>query len=246
MAGMTNQAVPSRHPMEPKAENARHMIGILLVDEHAVVRSGLRYLIEKQAGMMVVGEAGNKTDAIAIAAREQPEVIILDVRLGEENGLDLISELLAVAADSKPVVFTTVQDPVIHHEAIRLGAMGVLTKDISADLLMKAISRVHAGELWLNRQSTATLVSKLRRDLDGNGPRPAQPVDEAPQLTARELEIIALVGEGLKNKQIADRLCISEATVRHHLTSILKKVNVSDRLELLIYAYRNNLISIKK
>jgi DNA-binding NarL/FixJ family response regulator len=242
MSGMINPTLTP--PMEPQTREARHTIGILLIDEHAIVRSGLRYLIEKQTGMMVVGEAGNRADAVEIATRQQPEVVILDLRLGEEDGLELIPELLGVAADAKLVVFTATQDPALHHEAVRLGAMGVLTKDASGDLLIKAINRVHAGELWLNRHSTATLVSKLRRDLECNT-KQAQP-EALPQLTGRELEIVSLVGEGLKNKQIADRLCISEATVRNHLTSILKKVEVSDRLELLIYAYRNNLVSIKR
>jgi two-component system nitrate/nitrite response regulator NarL len=230
--------------MAAHSDGSRPTIGILLVDDHAVVRAALRMLIEKQPGMVVVGEASCKAEAITIAARELPEIIVLDLCLGEESGVDMIPELIAVSEESKVVVLTGVRDPEEHHAAMRQGAMGVVNKETSVDMLLKAIERVHAGELWLNRHMTAKLVTGMRRDLDT--PKPAAAADPSAQLTSREHEIIALVAEGLKNKQIADRLCISEATVRHHLTSILKKLDVSDRLELLIYAYQNNLVSIKK
>jgi two-component system nitrate/nitrite response regulator NarL len=223
---------------------SRPTIGLLLVDDHAVVRSALRVLIEKQPGMMVVGEASNKDEALAITSREQPEIIVLDLCLGEENGMDFIPELLAAAEGAKIIILTSEQDPTEHRRAIRQGAMGVVSKGASADLLIKAIDRVHAGELWLNRHMTANLVTEMRRDFATA--KSAPDPDLSGQLTGREREIISLVAEGMKNKQIADRLCISDATVRHHVTSILKKLNVSDRLELLIFAYKHNLVSIKQ
>jgi DNA-binding NarL/FixJ family response regulator len=230
--------------MVSKPEGSRPTLGILLVDDHTLVRSALRLLIEKQPGMVVVGEASNKAEAISIAARELPEIVILDLCLGEENGIDVIPELLAAAEETKIIILTGVRDPEQHKRAIRQGAMGVVSKEASASMLFKAIDRVYAGELWLDRHATANLVSGLRRDLQA--PKPAAEMDAASQLTSREREIICLVGEGMKNKQIADRLCISEATVRHHLTSILRKLDVCDRLELLIFAYQNNLVSLKR
>jgi two-component system, NarL family, nitrate/nitrite response regulator NarL len=125
-----------------------------------------------------------------------------------------------------------------------LGAHGIITKDTPAQMLVKAIDRVHAGEIWLNRRLTAALVAELRRpgaEPNGNGESTM-----IAMLSNRERDIVSLIGEGLKNKQIADRLCISETTVRHHITSILGKLQVSDRLALLIFAYRNNLVSIKR
>lgn len=227
-----------------QSEGTSRTIGILLVDDHTVVRAALRLLIEKQPGMVVVGEAANKAEAIPLAAKELPEIILLDLCLGEESGIDLIPDLLAVSEESRIIILTGVNDPAEHQRAMRQGAMGVVHKETSAAMLIKAIQRVHAGELWLNRNMTAKLVSRLRQDLET--PRQEATDDAVRQLTARELEVISLVGEGLKNKQIADRLSISESTVRHHLTSILKKVEVSDRLELLIYAYQNNLVAIKR
>ena len=228
----------------PKPEGSPSTIGVLIVDDHIIVRSAVRLLIEKQPGLAVVGEAGNKAEAVAIAKREQPEIILLDLCLGEEDGIDAIPELLAVSPESKIIMLTGARDHEEHMRAVRQGAMGVVTKEAAVNLLLKAIERVHKGELWLDRNSTAALVSGLRREVQS--PKETAEPDAASQLTSREREIIGLVGKGLRNKQIADRLCISEATVRHHLTSILKKLDVCDRLELLIFAYENNLVSITK
>jgi DNA-binding NarL/FixJ family response regulator len=218
----------------------RSIIGILLVDDHEVVRVGLRHLIDKQPHMKIVGEASNSADAIAIATKEKPEIIILDLCLGTDNGNDIIPELMRVSEEPRIIVLTAVQDEEELRRASRLGAMGVIAKDTPTHLVLKAIDRVYAGELWLNRRLTAALVAELRRP--GEDPNSSGEVKMIALLTDREKEVIALVGEGLKNKQIADRLFISETTVRHHITSILKKLQVSDRLELLIFAYRYGLV----
>jgi DNA-binding NarL/FixJ family response regulator len=227
-----------------KAAVAHQTIGILIVEDHEVVRIGLRHLIGKQQYMKIVGEATNTSDALAIATREQPEIVILDLCLGTENATDLIPQLLSIAEETRVIVLTGVQDEETLRRASRLGAMGVIAKDVPADMLIKAIDRVHAGELWLNRRLTAALVAELRSP--GNEPNGNGESKRIGQLSNRERDIVCLIGEGLKNKQIADRLCISEITVRHHITSILGKLGVSDRLELLIFAYRNNLVSIKR
>jgi len=224
------------------AEKSEKTIGVLLVDDHAVVSAALHVWIDRLPSMMVIGEARNSTEALAIATREQPEVILLDMCLGAENGVDLIPDFLAVSPDSHILVLTGVDDEEQYRRAIRQGAMGVVKKESSPEMLIKAIGCVHAGELWLNRHTTAALVKEMRQDSNGKSDQPED--DKTAQLTSRELEVIALVGEGLKNKQIAGRLCISETTVRHHLTAILRKLAVSDRMELLIYAYRNNLVNV--
>ena len=227
-----------------KAAMARPTIGILVVEDHEVVRLGLRHMMEQHPHMQIVGEATNQADALAIASREKPEIIILDICLGKENGADIIPELLSISEESRIIVLTGVQDEEELRRASRLGAMGVIAKDAPSDMLIKAIDRVHAGELWLNRRLTAALVAELRKpgeEIDGNGDKRL-----IAQLSNRERDIISLIGEGLKNKQIASRLFISETTVRHHITSILGKLLVSDRLELLIFAYRNNLVTIRR
>jgi two-component system nitrate/nitrite response regulator NarL len=237
------EIVPTAPRVTGPAE-ARKTIGILIVDDHEVVRVGLRHLIEKQPHMKIVGEACNRSDALKIASREQPEIVILDLCLGDENGADLIPEVLRVAEESRIIVLTAVQNEEELRSASRLGAAGVITKDAPADMVIKAIERVHAGELWLNRKLTAALVAELRRP--GKDPFSTTEGKLIAALTDREKDVVSLIGEGMKNKQIADKLFISETTVRHHITSILKKLQVSDRLELLIFAYKNDLVTIKR
>jgi DNA-binding NarL/FixJ family response regulator len=215
-------------------------IRILLVDDHAIVRAGLRMLIESQPRLLVVGEAASRAEALAAAGRDQPDIILLDLQLRDERGLDMLPELLAAASSARVVVLTGLLDPALHREAVRLGAMGVVLKGQASEVLSKAIERVHAGEVWLDPTLVANMLTELAR-----GERRAAPSPEAAKiasLTAREHEVIRLIGEGLKNKQIADRLRISEATVSHHLTSIFNKLGVGSRFDLVIYAFRHNLI----
>ncbi|HEY8186700.1 MAG TPA: response regulator transcription factor [Pyrinomonadaceae bacterium] len=214
-------------------------IRILLVDDHRVMRLGLRLLIEKQQGLTVVGEASGRTDALEVAEREQPDIILLDLTLPGTDGIDLIPELLAVAEKARILVLTGVLEPEAHTRAMRLGAMGVVLKEKAPEVLIKAIEKVHDGEIWLDRGMVANVFSeRLRvRETRRQDPEAAK----IATLTAREREVIALVGHGLRNKQIADRLFISEGTVRNHLTTVFSKLEVSDRFELLMYAYKNGI-----
>ena len=152
--------------------------------------------------------------------------------------LDILPQLLAVSSQAQVLILTALRDAGLHQRAVCLGAMGVVLKDNPTEIFIKAIHKVSTGEAWLNRSMTANVLSKLVRLNEEQ----EQESVKISALTKREREIITLIGEGLKNRQISARLFISEATVRHHLTSIFDKLNVSDRLELIIYAYRHNLI----
>jgi DNA-binding NarL/FixJ family response regulator len=215
-------------------------IRILVIDDHVIVRAGLRILIENHEDMIVVGEAGTRTDALAIAAREQPDIILLDLDMGGESGLDFLRELLASARGTRVVVLTGVRDPEAHRRAIHLGAMGLVLKDKAAEVLIKAIEKVYNGEAWLDRSLTASVLSEMSRE-NGSGTKVDRDAEKVASLTDREREIVRLVCQGLKNKQIGDRLFISDATVRNHLTSILSKLELSDRFELALFAYRHHL-----
>ncbi len=214
-------------------------IRVLLIDDHALVRAGLVTLIEQRPGLTVIGEAANRADALAIAAREQPDIILLDLDLGGENSLDFLPELFTAAPATRVILLTGMLDPEAHRRAVRLGAMGLVLKEQATEVLIKAIERVHAGEVWLDRSMLATVLTEL------SPARANEEVDpEAAKiatLTAREREVIALLAEGLPSKQIAERLFISEATVSHHLGSIFNKLGVTNRLELVVYAYRHGL-----
>lgn len=213
-------------------------IRIALVDDHVVVRSGLRLLIESRSGWSVVAESSGTDEAVSAASREQPDVILLDLDLGAGSGLDCLPRLREVAPAARVLILTGLRDTELHQQAVRLGAAGVVAKDKAADLLLKAIERVHAGETWLDRMTTASLLAELA----SGKAKPRDPeAARIETLTPREREVVSLIATGLRNKQIADRLHISEATVRHHLTSIFSKLEVSDRVGLTIYAFRHDL-----
>jgi two-component system, NarL family, nitrate/nitrite response regulator NarL len=214
-------------------------IRVLIVDDHTLVRAALRMLLESQPGVVVVGEAAGLDDALSVTSREQPDIVLLDLDLGACNGIDLLPQLHTAAPKTHVVVLTGVRDGDIHRRAVRLGAMGLVLKDHAAEVLLQAIAKVCAGEVWLDSVLVADVLSEMTRP-------PLRPATNPEALriatlTAREREVIDLVGQGLKNQVMADRLCISEATVRHHLTSIFAKLGVDDRLQLAIYAYRHGL-----
>jgi len=223
--------------MEPATHDSTS-VRILLVDDHAIIRSGLKMLIESQPGLRIVGEASDRAGAVAMASRERPDIVLLDLDLGAESGLDLIPHLRQSAPHARILVLTGLRDTEVHRNALRLGAMGIVQKEMAGEVLLKAIHKVHAGEAWLDRSSIANLLTEIAQS-DPNRPDPE--AARIASLSPREREVITLIGEGLNNKKIAERLTISETTVRHHLTSIFAKVGVSDRLELLVYAYKNRL-----
>jgi DNA-binding NarL/FixJ family response regulator len=214
-------------------------IRVVIVDDHAVVRTGLRMLIESRPGTSVVGEASNGAEALAVVAHTQPDIIVLDLDLGGESGLDCLPELRAAASTARVLVLTGVRDPELHRRAVRLGSMGLVRKEEAAEVLLQAIEKVHAGEVWLEPAMIASVLGEM------TGTRASQPLDpeaaKIASLTEREREVVTLMSQGLRNKQIAERLGISETTVRHHLTSIFAKLGVNDRLELVIYTYRHGL-----
>jgi len=211
-------------------------IRILLIDDHPIMRDGLRMLLESQPGMKVVGMAGR--DAVELTRSQSPDLILLDLDLGGENGLTLIPELRAVAKDARILILTGLKDSEAHRQAIRLGAMGVVLKEDAAEVLIKAIKKVHAGEVWVDRSTMGSLLHEMtRKDSD----EPDLEAAKIATLTDRERQVITLIAEGLKNKQIAERSCLSETTITHYLSSIFDKLEVSDRLELVIYAFRHDL-----
>ncbi len=218
-------------------------IRILLIDEQPIVRTGLRMLIESHPGLEVIGEAESYIEAIALAS-EAPDIILLDLTsLNHQSSLDVIPQVLSTAR-TKLLLLTEEDDPEINLNAIRMGAMGIVNKKESAEVLLKAIERIHAGEVWINRAMMARVIGGMWHS------NHTQTIDADPEtvkiasITGREREVVTLIGQGLRNKQIAERLFISEITVRHHLTSIFDKLGVSDRFELAIYSYRHGLAKL--
>jgi len=219
-------------------EPAPVKIRILIVDDQLVVREGLRMLIENHPGTKVVAMASTRSEALDILTREACDLIILDLELGGYSAISFIPELRDAARSARVLVLTGSRDSAIHQKAAQLGAMGVVLKEDAADLLLKAIEKVYRGEAWLDRVTLGNLLFQMsNQDKDSIDPR----AKKISSLTDRERQVIALIAEGLKNRQIAERLFISPTTVTHHLSSIYSKLGVSDRLELVIYAFANKL-----
>jgi DNA-binding NarL/FixJ family response regulator len=216
-------------------------IRILLIDDHEMFRAGIRALLRDEPGVTVIGEAGNKSEALE-AARSRPDIVLLDLDLAEDNALEFLPDLMHVADGAHVLVVTGVPDPDLHVRAVCLGAMGVVHKLEAPQQLLKAIRKVHGGEAWLSRSLVASAMRELHRV---RKPAKADPDKvRIANLTSRELEVIRLIGEGRRNKTIGEQLFISEKTVRHYLTSIYGKLEVNDRLELMIFAYQHGLAQV--
>ena len=220
--------------MEPALQKIR----IVIVENQLVVREGLRMLLDNHPGIKVVAMASTRPEALDIVAREPADLVILDLELGGVNSLSFIPQLREASKAARVLVLTGSRDSETHQKAAQLGAMGVVLKDDAADLLLKAVEKVYKGEAWLDRLTIGNLLWQLsNQDKDSVDPQRKK----ISQLTDRERQVIALIAEGLKNKQIAERLFISPTTVTHHLSSIYAKLGVSDRLELVVYAFANKL-----
>ena len=196
-------------------------------------------LIDQNPAMKVIGVAGNRSEALALAASEQPNMIILDILLGDEDGLTFLPELREVTRNARVLVLTGLRSSESQRRAIRAGAMGIVLKEHAAEVLIKAINKVHQGEVWLDRSMMGAVLDEMTQ-----APEIDPEVARIAGLTDREREVIALIAEGLRNKQIGLRLSISETTVTHHLSSIFSKLDVSDRLQLIIYAFRHGLAQL--
>lgn len=223
--------------MQPSPEKIR----ILIVDDQLVVREGLRMLIENHPGIRVVAMASTRSEALEIIARQPSDLIILDLELEGVSALSFIPQLREAAKNARVLVLTGSRDPETHQKAAQLGAMGVVLKEDAADLLLKAIEKVYKGEAWLDRLTLGNILWQMSsQDKESVDPEHKK----ISSLTERERQVIELIAQGLKNKQIAGRLFISPTTVTHHLSSVYSKLGVSDRLELVVYAFANKLAKI--
>lgn len=211
-------------------------IHILIADDHAVVREGLRTLINAKRGMELVGEAEDGVEAIAKARSLNPDVILLDIMMPRKTGIEAISEIKQENPDARILVLTSFDDDENVFSAIKAGALGYLLKDSSPQQLIDAIHDVHRGLSSLH----PSIATKVIRELN----RPSKlPPTEHP-LTRRELETVRLIARGLSNQEIAEELTISEWTVRTHVRNIMGKLHLANRTQAALYALREGLASL--
>ncbi|HLF97608.1 MAG TPA: response regulator transcription factor [Methylococcaceae bacterium] len=211
------------------------MIRVLLAEDHDLVRLGLRTLIQAENGLVLAGEAASFAETLALAQRLAPDVILLNLTLSDGPVMERIPQLLGGTGKRKVLVLTGDRDKEVHRLALRMGAMGVFTKDGPAEILPKAIRRVHAGELWADRGTTAALFQDFHRAIN---PQPAS----KEMLTHREHQIATLAAQGLPAKKIAGRIHLSDKTVRNQLVIVYSKLNVAGQLELAVKAQELGLL----
>lgn len=213
-------------------------IRILIVDDHDIVREGQRALIETEQGMELVGEAKDGIEAVELADRLQPDVILMDLHMPKKDGVEAIMEIKGENPDSRILVLTSFDEDEEVYAAIRAGAMGYLVKDASPQKILKSIRKVCQGETSIGPSIAQKLMREIQRTSDS-------PPTEEP-LTIREMEVIKLIAKGLSNQEIADRLVISERTVRTHVTNILGKLHLANRTQAALYALREGLADLEQ
>ena len=204
-------------------------IRVLIVDDHAVVREGLRAFLELQDGIEVIGEAGDGREAIEEAGRLRPDVILMDLVMPRLDGVEAMRELHGRVPAARVIVLTSFPDDKRLVPALRAGAAGYLLKNVQPQELARAIRLADAGEAMIDPAVAARLVDAL---VEVRG-------DEGPKLTRREQEVLELIGRGLANKRIALELGISEKTVKTHVSHVLAKLGVSDRTQAALYVERS-------
>jgi DNA-binding NarL/FixJ family response regulator len=211
-------------------------IKILIADDHAIFRDALRKLLDSDDEITIVGEAQNGVECIKMLGELKPDILLLDLRMPDKNGLAVFEEVNFDTLPTRVIILTAAEDDREVVRAMRLGARGLVLKESAIDLLVKSMHRVHAGEIWLDSRMTAELINALSASAE-SGVR-----SEKPLLTDREMEIVQLIALGLQNKEIGKTLLIRDQTVKNHLHHIFDKMGVSDRLELMLYAIHHRLI----
>ena len=215
---------------------AKQAIRILVADDHAIFRDGLRKLLEASDEAQIVGEASNGVECTKMLPKLKPDILMLDLRMPEKDGLAVLEEVNFESLPTRVIVLTAAEDDRDVVRAMRLGARGVVLKQSASDLLLKSIHKVYDGEIWLDNRMTAEVIDAFKKSAEAGIRR------EKPLLSDREKEIVQLVAQGFRNREIGEKLFISEQTVKNHLHNIFDKLGVSDRLELALYAIHHRLI----
>lgn len=213
-------------------------VRVLIVDDQPLVRQGLLAVLQDQNAIRIVGEASNGADAVRLAARLMPDVVLMDLNMPGMGGLDATRQLCATHPGMRVIVLTVYDEDDALFEALRSGASGFILKDAPTAKLVEAVREVAAGRALLSPQITAALIQEFVR-------RPAMSKSSATQsvgLTQREGNVLELLVQGLSNEEIAQRLVLGESTIKSHVQNLYRKIGVRDRSQVIIYAYENGLV----
>lgn len=211
-------------------------IRVLLADDHSMVREGLKKLLELEEDIQVIAQAGDGQDAIKKIIEYKPDVLLLDINMPILNGLEVLEVIKQRKIPIRVLILTIHNEIEYLYKAVEIGVNGYVLKDSEADVLIKAIRTIYQGETYIQPNMASLLFKKINGELD------TQINDN--KLTKREIDVLKLVTKGMLNKEIADLLCISEKTVKNHVSNIFKKIAVSDRTQAAVYAIKNNIVDL--
>lgn len=234
MAGAANATVTPTPEMAEQENVAT--IRIAIADDHTIFRDGLRRLLSLEDDFDVVAEAKDGSEVIDLLREHDPDVLLLDLKMPGLDGLTVLQRVQSQKIKTKIIILTASEDEGEYVQAMKYGTSGIVLKQTATDLLIKSIRKVVEGEIWLDAKTTAAV---MRQFASPSQPSPRE--RDQPRLSNREREIVAFVAQGFKNREIAERMFISEQTVKNHLHNIFDKLGVSDRLELALYAIHRDI-----
>ena len=213
-------------------------IKVVIVDDHALIREGIKKLLELEESFDIIALAGDGNEALEVIEKVRPDVVLLDINMPNMNGIDCLKQIKAEYPDTKVVMLTIHEDAEYLIETINIGAEGYVLKDADVSSLVKAIQKVVQGEVYIHPTLSGILVREYKRKDKNNEEL------NGTALTKREYEVIRLISKGHNNKEIAVELFISEKTVKNHVSNIFKKIKVTDRTQAALYAIKNNITKI--
>jgi DNA-binding NarL/FixJ family response regulator len=225
-----------------KADPSVEPVRVLIVDDHALFRRGLQMVLEGETDIDVVGEAGDGQEAIERAESTTPDVVLMDVRMPKQSGIEATRTIKDTLPSTKILMLTISDEEADLYEAIKAGASGYLLKEISIEEVADAVRAVHAGQSLISPSMASKLLNEFAAMVKRRDERAQVP---GPRLTSRELEVLKLVAKGLNNRDIGQELFISENTVKNHVRNILEKLHLHSRMEAVVYAVREKLLDIK-
>jgi DNA-binding NarL/FixJ family response regulator len=215
------------------------VIRVLIADDEAIVRDGLRAIVELEPDLEVVAEAADGAEAVELAGRHSPDVALVDIRMPNVDGIEATRRLAALPSPPRVLVLTTFDHNEYVYEAMKSGASGFLLKDVRRGQLTDAIRKVVAGDMLVAPSITRRLIEEFCRRPSSNDARRKELAD----LTAREVEVLTLMGHGLSNREIAQTLVVAETTVKTHVARVLSKLNLRDRAQAVVVAYETGLVT---
>lgn len=221
--------------------NTTKRIQVLIADDHPIMREALKHLLTLEPDIDVVGEAADGREVLNKVAELKPDVLLLDLRMPYLDGLGTLERMQQMGSPTRVLILTASEDKAEYVSAMKLGCAGIVLKQAPPDLILKSIRKVYGGEIWLDSQTTAAIMRQFSNPTEPSTPSLGAKGRERSPLSAREREIVGLVSQGYKNKEMAEKMFISEQTVKNHLHNIFDKLGVSDRLELALYAIHSGI-----